>query len=426
MVKHSVYRQLCTVLLLVLLVFGSFVGILWSRFSSETSRQVSEKTTGLLYLLMPPANASVESQQATVAEICEAASVEVLLLDAAGSVIAETGGEHAEFDVETLSESAWSEVRSEKQWATLLPDGRALSVVPTGLRLVNEPRGIFVTVLVLGLVVGLVAYPVIKSVTQRIEQLQGEVERIGMGELHARAQVQGQDEITQLARSFNAAAERIESLVKGQRMMLAHASHELRTPLARIRVGLELLAGVVPNRARVDEMQEDIAELDNLIGEILVLSRLVAEPDPDATERIDVVAIAAEESARFDDCTLEGRNALAIWGDPAVFRRMIRNLIENAFKHGAAPVQVTVEESGGWAEIRVADSGPGVPAEERERIWEPFRRPEGSASKPGYGLGLAIVSQAALSLGGTSIVDNAESSTFVVRIPLERATSSFD
>jgi signal transduction histidine kinase len=181
--------------------------------------------------------------------------------------------------------------------------------------------------------------------------------------------------VARLAESFNAAAARIEALVGAHKSLLANASHELRTPLARIRLALEL------GKDR-REVERDIAELDALIDEVLLASRLEAVSSLDI-EDVDLLALAAEEAARYD---VEAQGTpVTVRGDARLLRRMIRNLLENARRYGAPPMEVHVENH----QLRVCDAGPGVPPAERERIFEPFY------SKQGTGLGLALVRQIA-------------------------------
>jgi signal transduction histidine kinase len=207
------------------------------------------------------------------------------------------------------------------------------------------------------------------------------VEALGAGELSARVKVEGKDEVARLAESFNAAAARIEALVGAHKSLLANASHELRTPLARIRMALEL-------GKDKREVERDIAELDTLIDEVLLASRLDAISSLEQIEDVDLLALAAEEAARYD---VEAQGTpVIVRGDARLLRRMIRNLLENARRHGSPPIEVQVENH----QLRVCDAGAGVPAAERERIFEPFY------SKRGTGLGLALVRQIARRHGG--------------------------
>src|SRR5262249_51049143 len=175
------------------------------------------------------------------------------------------------------------------------------------------------------LVLGSQAFRLRSRLTRRLERLQVGVQSLGAGDLSARVKVEGRDEVAKLANSFNQAAGRIEALVQAHKMLLANASHELRTPLTRIRLGLELAK---EDPARKAELEKDIAELDLLVDEILLASRLDAVEHLNHAEEIDLLALAAEECARYDGCSIEGKPIL-VRGDPSLLRRMIRNLVEN-------------------------------------------------------------------------------------------------
>jgi signal transduction histidine kinase len=293
------------------------------------------------------------------------------------------------------------------------PGGRA---EPFGL---FQSLGGFVVLLVgVALAVALGAYPVVRRLTQRLETLQRGVQRWGEGDLGARVPVQGRDEVAFLAERFNAAAERVQSLLQAHKTLLANASHELRSPLARIRMGLALLEdGVSPAQRR--EIERNIAELDELIDEILLASRLdLADPNDAAAlgplEEVDLLGLAAEEWAR-SGATLDVADGLppaVIRGHARLLRRLLRNLLENARRHGLRagdPASVTCAlqplvggpgAASGWT-LSVSDRGPGVPAEQRERIFQPFYRlPGASEREGGVGLGLALVRTIAERHGG--------------------------
>jgi signal transduction histidine kinase len=254
--------------------------------------------------------------------------------------------------------------------------------------------------LLLALTTAAVAYPVARRLTSRLERLQGHVVLLGSGRLDARVPVEGDDEVAELARSFNDSAARIEALVRAQRQLLANVSHELRTPLARLRVAVELLEGPAPSSARRG-MIEDVRELDELIGELLVASRLESGAPLETVEDVDLLALAAEEAARTGAEAVG--EPLRVRGDARLLRRLVRNLLENARVHGEGrSVEVTVRPASGAAELVVADRGPGVPEAERERIFEPFHRVAGGSRSDGSGsgLGLALVRQIARRHGG--------------------------
>jgi two-component system OmpR family sensor kinase len=223
--------------------------------------------------------------------------------------------------------------------------------------------------------------------------------------------------VADLATSFNRAADRIEALVGAQRTLLASASHELRTPLARIRVALELMGEARPDlRERV---AKDIAELDELIGELLLASRLETVEQLDHREEVDLLGLVAEEAAR-GTAEVAGEPA-TVHGDPRLLRRLVRNLIENAVRHGAPPVEASVRREDGRVRLRVCDRGPGVPEDERERIFAPFYRPSSRPSGDGgSGLGLALVRQIARRHGGDArcLAREGGGSCFEVDLPM--------
>ena len=158
---------------------------------------------------------------------------------------------------------------------------------------------------------------------------------LGAGELSARVKVEGRDEVARLAASFNNAAARIEELVSAHKMLLANTSHELRTPLSRIRLGIELIqASAGP--ARKAALEKDIAELDGLIEQILLSSRLDATKAVEAPEEVDLLALAAEEAARYEQCAAAGVPVF-VTGNRGLLQRMVRNLLDNAERHGAPP-----------------------------------------------------------------------------------------
>jgi signal transduction histidine kinase len=265
----------------------------------------------------------------------------------------------------------------------------------------------------IALVVALGASPVVQRLTGRLERLQRGVESLGAGDLAARVKVEGRDEVARLAQSFNQAAARIESLVNAHKMLLANASHELRTPLARIRLGLELVATHPERKA---ELERDIAELDQLVDEILLVSRLDATEQLDIREDVDLAALTAEECARYDDCALEAKPVI-VSGDPMLLRRMIRNLLENAKLYGKPPIEVTVAKQDDQAVLNVLDHGPVIVEEARERLFSTFYRIPGRSGTKGTGLGLALVRQIARRHGGDVAYNPERGSSFTVTLP---------
>jgi len=277
---------------------------------------------------------------------------------------------------------------------------------------------VIIAFLLLALVVGAVAYPLVRRLTKRLERLQRGVESLGAGDLSARVAVEGRDEVASLAASFNRAAERIEALVGAHKTLLANASHELRTPLARIRMATELMKESADPKRKAG-LDQDIAELDLLIDEILLASRLDAVAELDASEEVDLLALAAEECARYADAQLDGES-VTVHGDPRLLRRLLRNLLENAQRHGRPPTQVRITNTADGAHIVVSDRGAAIPAEQRGRLFEPFYRRAAASNNIGAGLGLALVRQiaehhaGAVEFAATSEGQN----SFIVTLPV--------
>ena len=279
-----------------------------------------------------------------------------------------------------------------------------------------KPSGFFWMLGLIGLAVALGLYPVVRRLTQRLEGLQRGVQRWGEGDLSVRVPVQGDDEVADLSERFNAAAEHIEALMASQKSLLANASHELRSPLARIRMGLELMSGAELDRAAIArnraEILRNMAELDQLIDEILLASRLDAkEADIGTVEAVDLVGLCAEECARagasFD--VPEGLVQLEVSGVAKLLRRMVRNLLENARRYGQSSqvgasgegVVLNLSQEKTLVLLQVSDRGPGVPPAYRERIFEPFFRLPGASERVGgVGLGLSLVKSIAERHGG--------------------------
>src|SRR5574343_186693 len=280
----------------------------------------------------------------------------------------------------------------------------------------QQPWGLTGLLALVALGVALGASPVVRRLTQRLENLQQGVERWGQGDLSARLPVQGRDEVAFLAERFNAAAQRVETLMGAHKSLLANASHELRSPLARIRMGLELLGGTA-GAAQRQEIARNIGELDELIDEILLASRLDLQHlrgpgHLGPLEEVDVVGLAAEECARTGAVLdlPEGLPTGPLQGQSRLLRRLVRNLLENARRYGlkdnnpasvSLGLRASTDQGRQGLLLEVSDQGLGVPPDQRERVFEPFYRlPGASEREGGVGLGLALVRSIAQQHGG--------------------------
>lgn len=414
---QRLYLQFYVTILIVLAVFVGAAVLLW-RLADDDNRtpQYLDVAAELTGALLPDIDAPKQDQQRAIEVLQRKLRFDIALYEPDGDMIAMAGKPPPRFDPRR-AKTGWRRGPGGPNFTLQLPDGRWLVA-----RQVRErPNPIFWIAAVLGLVaiaVAVGAFPVVRGLGRRLERLKAGVEQLGGGDLTARVKVEGRDEVAALAASFNRSAQRIEELVAAHRLLLANASHELRTPLARIAVAASLLGEKADPKTR-DSLKRDVAELDQLIEQILLASRLEALPTLERREPVDLLALAAEEASHYD-LEVEGE-PVTVSGDRPLLRRLIRNLVENAQRYGGSgPITVTVTREGSRAVLEVSDHGPGVPEAERQRIFEPFYRlAGGSETGRGSGLGLALVLDIARRHGGDAVCLAAEGggSRFRVDLP---------
>ena len=380
------YLQIYLTVVASLVAFATAAGVLWWMYIDQLTPRHPMEVISEAAQSLPPAGAPIAQQQEEINRLAVRLRGDVSLYASDRALIVQAGRPLPPPEAG----------HGPRVWTVSLADGRWLVArVSREYYRARRPGPVLWLVLV-ALAVGVGAYPVVRRVTRRLEQLKASVDALGAGELSARVTVEGRDEVAQLATSFNRAAARIEVLVGAHKALLANASHELRTPLARIRMAIELMKERA-DPARRAELERDIAELDALIEEILLASRLDSMQENAPFEAVDLLGLAAEECARYEEAELDGE-PISVQGDPRLLRRMIRNLLQNARQHGAPPIEIRVRSVGEKAEVRVCDHGAGVPDAERERVFEPFYRRAGASV--GAGLGLALVRQIARRHGG--------------------------
>jgi signal transduction histidine kinase len=411
---RRLYLQVYLTIVASLFLVVVTAGVVWHFAAGVLPFEQPFEVAGeLIAELVPPANAPRAVQQQAVDRLARRLGADLALfgqgndpLAAAGRPLPVPDRGHA---------GGWLRTAAGPAVSIRLPDGRWLVArLPFSQRPSAALLATFLGSIALAVALG--ARPVVRRLTGRLERLQRGVESLGAGDLRARVKVEGRDEVAQLAQSFNQAAARIETLVDAHKMLLANASHELRTPLTRIRLGLELVAAEPERKA---ELAKDIAELDQLIDEILLVSRLDAADGLDVRDDIDLAALAAEECARYEDCCVQGQS-VTVRGDPTLLRRMIRNLVENAKLHGQPPIEVVVERHGDQAALSVSDRGPVIAANARERLFSTFYRIPGRSGPKDTGLGLALVRQIARRHGGDAAYHPERGSCFTVTLPAAR------
>ena len=396
--RHPGMRLHARIYLAVLASVGMVAllsGLAWHlRYGREPLESGLDLSAEIAGELLGPASGPAAQQGAALGRWGARANARLSLFTPSRQRIASFGDPLPPPPPERTGSGTWHVERGVPAVVLRLPDGRGLVARRAGP---GRPAFGFLWVLALTVVaVAVAAWPISRRITRRLERLEERVEALGAGDLASRVTVEGHDEVALLASTFNRAASRIEGLVGAQRSLLANASHELRSPLARMRVAAGLLEG---DPHLKEEIERDVAELDGLVEEILVASRLDSGAADEPVESVDVTALAAEECARAG-ASVAG-DVATVQGNPRLLRRLLRNLLENARRHGGARgVEVAVRRlPDGSAEVNVLDRGPGVSPDLSERIFEPFFRLPG-ATGGGAGLGLSIARQVARRHGG--------------------------
>jgi signal transduction histidine kinase len=405
----KIYVTLLAALAVVAIASGVFVRLGQDREDRGWQGRLDTFLTAML-----PASGEPAETRAVLVRLADAFDTDIGLFDRDGRPIAMAGRpplpDHTPF---------WRNRRHRDEhrgFAFRLSDGR---IVTARLEPPYGPfgRNPLAYMALIAAIIGLASYPVVRHLTRRLETLRQGVETWGESDRLARVKLGGNDEVAAVAASFNAAADRIEALIASHRALLANASHELRSPLARLRMAIDIYENA-PGEKVKQEILQNLAELDTLVGEILLASRLDHVEGLDRVEDFDLLALASEEGAR-NGVSVAGEEAV-MRGDPKLVARLVRNLILNAQRHGAPPVKISVGTEGGNVVLRVSDQGAGIPEADRERVFEAFYRPAGRSEQAGgWGLGLSLVRQIARHHGGDVRYEAPQGggSVFVVSFP---------
>lgn len=281
------------------------------------------------------------------------------------------------------------------------------------------------------------AYFIIHPLERQLKKMETVVRRIRGGDLSARVQVQGTDEVSQLAHAFNGMAEHIQRLIDSQREMTRAVSHELRTPVARLRFGMEMLADTDDSAQRHDQLHlldQDVEQLNQLIDEILTYAKLEQGTPSLRFETLllrDLLQRVAHETQALNtghaiDVVAEGSD-VRVEAEQRYLHRVVQNLAGNAVRYARSRVRLSGGIEGQLAWLSVEDDGPGIPEKDRARIFEPFSRLDDSRTRAsgGYGLGLSIVQRIAFWHGGSVAVDaspDLKGARFTFRWPVRQST----
>ena len=415
--KHPVrrlYLQIYLAFVGIVILFGILLAsVVWYvRSYTPDDQRAFGGAAKLVSEILPTRDRPTSELQREIERFSEQFGVDLAVTDPNGKLLAAAGEPLPVPDL-TGSESGW--MRAPGPTVELrLPDGRWLTARH---RHRHPGRWLFVVAL-LAIAIAIGVYPLARRITGRLERLQTQVDQLGAGDLTARVEVLGKDEVANLARSFNRAADRIENLVEAKRMMLASASHELRTPLTRIRMAVELLDDSDRPELR-QKIAEDIADLDELIDDLLLASRLEKTETPDRNESVDLLALVAEEGARVD-ANVSG-TPISITGDA----RMLRVWFETYSKIPA--IMVKAHRSKQPLNLQAFLAQPSslpmaarVSQRQNAKIFEPFYRARATTGNNdvGVGLGLSLVRQIAERHGGSArcLARDRQGACFEVRL----------
>jgi two-component system, OmpR family, sensor histidine kinase CpxA len=317
--------------------------------------------------------------------------------------------------------------------------------LPPGPRVFIGPRGLPFTGLIIGVLSsGLVCYLLSWYLTKPIVQLRTAARQIAAGDLTARAgapALSRRDEVAGLMRDFDAMAERLETLLKAQSRLLNDISHELRSPLARLNVALGLArqrAGI-ESTDMLDRIELEAARLNELIGRILTLARLedgeqlVPQTPVPLDEIVESVSEDAEFEAQERHCHVHTSIAEGNWevrGNASLLHSAVENVVRNAIRYtqegSAVEIELKSETRGAReAVLRVSDSGPGVPSDSLDKLFQPFYRLDDARGRQtgGVGLGLAITERAVRFHGGKVSALNRPQGGLVIEIRLPMIAS---
>ncbi len=273
----------------------------------------------------------------------------------------------------------------------------------------------------LGLIVSRAALTPVRRLTEATETV------TETGDLSQRIEVEGRDELTRLASSFNMMLGALEESTRARSQLVADASHELRTPLTSLRTNIEVLASdrELPAGERerlLSDVVEQLGEMTTLISELIELARGEQHQAQPEDVRLDLVAAGAVERTKRNRPGIEFKTDLEeslVFGVPETLDRALGNLIDNAAKWSPPDREVEVAVHGG--EVTVRDHGPGIDEEDLPYVFDRFYRARSARGLPGSGLGLAIVRQVAQAHGGTVVAERAEGGGTLMRFRLNGA-----
>jgi len=414
-----------TAIVAVVMVLASigFSAVLGSEVRDATTRAAETRAKELALRVEDSGTAGIPDLDDDIVQVIDASGRVIAASEDAedGALPADGDGEVVTYDGDPVLVVV-EEVDDDVRIVLAVPvDGDEATLATAGWLLAAS------TLLVV-LVVAVVTWWVVGRALRTVGRIRREVDHITADRLDRRvAEPSSGDEIAALAVTMNRMLDRLDASATAQRRFVSDASHELRSPLATMRQHAEL-ARAHPDATSLDDLAEVVTEegarMQDLVEGLLVLARLDEQaPSQRGVVDLDDLALAEVSRLRAAGVSVDGSaiTAVQVMGDERLLGRIARNLADNAARHAASRIAVGVARDGADAVLTVDDDGSGIPASERERVFERFvRLDEGRARDAGgSGLGLAIVSGVVRASGGTVSVGESRlgGARFTVRLP---------
>lgn len=252
--------------------------------------------------------------------------------------------------------------------------------------------------------IGLAVFFLVHPIEVRLKRLEKTTNEFAHGDLHVRTPVSGKDAVGSLEETFNYMADRIVSLIRAQQELTNAVSHELRTPIARLRFGLDMIAMSTSHdeqEERLRGMDKDLSDLDHLIDELLMYARLGAAAPKIQFEPVNMTEMLEKVCTNLTtifphiqyDWDVDISAPQEVLAEPKYLQRAVHNLVSNGSRYAKQRIRCHFSVTENDCVVAIEDDGPGIPEDERARVFSPFTRLDDSRTRKtgGYGLGLAIV-----------------------------------